>query len=98
MSDEEANEFYADPENQRTAPGPAVRPPRPSLGGSIPVRFSPAMVEAIKRLADAEGLTVSAWVRRSVDGELSRCSGVGDQPTDVADELERLARRLRTSA
>ncbi len=85
MSDEEANEFYADPENQRTAPGPAVRPPRPSLGGSIPARLPPATVEAIKRLADAEGLTVSAWVRRSVDQELSRCSGAGQQGTDIAE-------------
>lgn len=43
------------------------------------------MVEAIKRLADAEGLTVSAWVRRSVDEELFRCSGADEQVTDAAE-------------
>lgn len=99
MSDAEAADFYADPANQGVAPGPAVRPPRPkALGGSIPVRFPPSSVEAIKRLADADGMTVSGWVRRAVDAELRRRQGTGTQQAEVAEELERLARQLRASA
>lgn len=99
MSDAEAADFYADPANQGVAPGPAVRPPRPkALGGSIPVRFPPSSVEAIKRLADADGMTVSGWVRRAVDAELRRREGTATRRAEVAEELERLARQLRASA
>jgi hypothetical protein len=99
MSDVEASDFYADPANQGVAPGPAVRPPRPkALGGSIPVRFPPSSVEAIKQLADADGVTVSGWVRQVVDAELRRRQGTATQRADVAEELERLARQLRASA
>jgi len=99
MDDAEAADFYADPANQRVASGPAVRPPRPkALGGSIPIRFPPSTVEAVKLLADADGLTVSEWVRRAVDAELTRRQGVQRKRVDVADELERLARQLRASA
>jgi hypothetical protein len=49
-------------------------------------------------LADADGLTVSEWVRRVVDAELRRRQGAIRKRVDVADELERLARQLRASA
>ena len=99
MSDAEANEFYADPANQAVESGPAVRPPRPkALGASIPVRFPLSSVEAIKQLADADGVTVSGWVRRAVEAELKRRQGLATQRADVAEELERLARQLRASA
>ena len=99
MSDAEAADFYADPANQGVAPDPAVHPPRPkALGGSIPIRFPPSSVEAIKRLADADGVTVSGWVRKVVDAELRRRQGTATQRADVAEELERLARQLRASA
>ena len=99
MSDAQATEFYADPANQAVASGPAVRPPRPkALGGSIPVRFPPSSVEAIKQLADADGVTVSGWVRRAVEAEVKRRQGAATQRADVAEELERLARQLRASA
>jgi hypothetical protein len=55
-------------------------------------------VEAIKRLADADGMTVSGWVRRAVDAELRRREGSATQRAEVAEELERLARQLRASA
>lgn len=98
LNDDEANEFYADRTNQRVTPGSAVRPPRPGLGGSMLVRFPTATVEVIKRLADAKGLMVSAWVRRSVERDLARHSDAGNERTDVATELERLACQQRTSA
>jgi hypothetical protein len=98
MSDAEAADFYADPANQRVAPGPAVRPPRPrALGGAIPIRFPPSTVEAVKVAADAEGMTVSQWVRRVVDAELERLKGSPKERVDVANELERLARHLRAT-
>lgn len=99
MNDAEAADFYADPANQQIAPGPAVRPPRPkALGGSIPIRFPPSAVAAVKVLADADGLTVSEWVRRVVGAELKRREGSSGERIDVADELERLVRHLRAPA
>jgi hypothetical protein len=99
MDDAEAADFYADPANQQLASGSAVRPPRSkALGGSIPIRFPPNTVEDVKLLADADGLTVSEWVRRVVDAELRRRQGAIRKRIDVADELERLARQLRASA
>lgn len=98
MGDAEAADFYADPTNQGVATGPAIRPPRPKvLGGSIPVRFPPNLVETIKRMADTDGVTVSEWVRRAVDFELRRRQGAPTQREEVAEELERLARQLRSA-
>lgn len=42
------------------------------LSSHVPVRFSPEMIEAVKRLADEDGLTVSSWIRGLVSTELER--------------------------
>ena len=35
--------------------------------------------ERIKALADDDGLTVPAWIRRAIDRELDRESGIGEE-------------------
>jgi hypothetical protein len=96
MSDAEAADFYADPANQEVDPTRVVRP-RP-LGDSLPVRFPLGMLERVRGAADAEGVTVSEWVRQAVaDALAQREHGDGDKTT-IARELERLARKLRRSA
>lgn len=71
MADRQAYEFYADPANQVPA-GPPVRRTRGRLSATVPVRFPEAMIEAIKRLADRDGVTVSSWIRRLVAREVMR--------------------------
>lgn len=71
MDDRAAAEFYADPDNVRA--GQNVTPSvKRGLGGHIPVRFPPEMVEQIKLVAQQDGVTVSTWIRRLVANELVR--------------------------
>ncbi len=65
-------EFYADPANQVPA-GPAQRrkASRRPLTGHVPVRFDDKTIAAVKERAEAEGMTVSAWIRRLVARELA---------------------------
>lgn len=44
----------------------------PELTGHVSIRFPPDMIAAAKRLAAAEGMTVSAWIRREVEREAAR--------------------------
>lgn len=83
--DERAVDFYADPANQVSA-GPARRltSPRRPLTGHMPVRFDDATIAAVKERADANGMTVSAWIRRLVDRELAP---VDTPPTSDGDAL-----------
>lgn len=66
-----ANDFYAQPENQRPA-GPAVKRGRAGLSSHVPVRFSPEVIALVKLIAEREGMTVSGWIRRLVEREVQR--------------------------
>jgi hypothetical protein len=71
MDPTEAQQFYADPENQVPA-GQAYRRTGPRLSATVPVRFPQAVIDAVKRLADRDGVTVSSWIRRLVTEEMMR--------------------------
>lgn len=77
MDARQAQDFYADPENQVPA-GPAHQRTGPRLSATVPVRFPRAIIDAVKRLADQDGVTVSSWIRRLVTREVMR-----RQPTSV---------------
>lgn len=62
--------FYADPENQ-TPQGPARRRRR-TLTATVPVRFPEETLEEIRRRAESDDRSVSAWIRRAVERELKR--------------------------
>jgi hypothetical protein len=96
MSDEEAADFYADPANQTFDPTRVVRA-RP-LADSLPIRFPIDLLEHVRRAADAEGVTVSEWVRQAVAEQLAQRDQETGDTTTIARELERLARKLRRSA
>jgi hypothetical protein len=70
MTPEEEYEFYGKPENQVPQGAPRRRAPR--LGTPIPVRFPAAVLEQIKRRAEADDRSVSSWIRRAVERELGR--------------------------
>ncbi len=90
MTDQEAAEFYADAEHQ--ALGPRVVSRR-ALASSIPVRFPPDIVAAVKSVADTEGVTVSEWIRRAVTAALSARTD-DDDPASIVDDLRRDLDRL----
>jgi len=63
--------FYEDSANLEPA-GPARRRQRPALSSFVPVRFTPEMIADVKLLAAADGMTVSAWIRKAVRSEIAR--------------------------
>ncbi|MGH2915635.1 MAG: CopG family transcriptional regulator [Solirubrobacteraceae bacterium] len=65
---DEEHAFYAQPENQRPQ-GPARRR-RQALTEMVPVRFAPEQLAEVRRAAEAEDRSVSAWIRRAVVHEL----------------------------
>jgi len=69
MNDAEAFEFYNDPANLVPA-GPAHRRKARPLTQHVPVRFPAATIEQVKQLAEADGMTVSAWIRNVVERSL----------------------------
>lgn len=76
-------EFYADPANQvPTGPAQRRKAPRRPLTGHVPVRFDDKTIAAVKERAEAEGMTVSAWIRRLVARELSPV----ETPTSGSDD------------
>jgi hypothetical protein len=71
MSEARAHEVYADPEHL-AASGPGRRREGPMKSGMIPVRFAPDVVDAVKRFAAQDGVTVSTWIRQLVGTEIQR--------------------------
>jgi predicted HicB family RNase H-like nuclease len=70
MTPDEEYEFYARPENQDPQGPPRRR--RSRLGAPVPVRFPPELLAEVRRAADADDRSVSAWIRRAVEHELRR--------------------------
>lgn len=70
MTPDEEHDFYAKPSNQEPQVLPLRRTKR--LTAPIPVRFPPELLAEVKRRADADDRSVSAWIRRAVEHELSR--------------------------
>lgn len=96
-SDAGAFAYYDDPENRRPAPDAEVRRRRPLsrkvLDNHVPVRFSADTIAQIREVAAAEGLSVSAWIRRLVDRELAR-QGAEEAPPGSRAALATARRAL----
>lgn len=69
MTREQEYDFYAKAENQRPQ-GPACR--RGALTEMVPVRFPPDVLDEVRRRAERDDRSVSAWIRRAVECELHR--------------------------
>lgn len=71
MTPDEEYAFYAQPENQEPQGPPRRR--RPSrFTEVVPVRFPTELLEEVRRHADADDRSLSAWIRRAVEHELRR--------------------------
>jgi hypothetical protein len=95
MSDAAASDHYSDPANREPAVGrPRRRQARP-LTQHVPVRFSAQTIEQVRRVAGADGMTISAWIRRAVDRELRQQGPVaaeGEATLDARTAIRRLER------
>jgi hypothetical protein len=61
----------------------------------VPVRFPAETIEQVKRIADDDGMTVSAWIRRTVERALrQRMAGDAEQ-TAGGDETRLMVERLQ---
>jgi len=72
MTPQQGYDHYTRAENQEPQ-GPARR--RSQLTEVVPVRFAPETLEAVRGRADADDRSVSAWIRRAVEHELSQQTG-----------------------
>ncbi len=68
--DEKAAEFYADPANRSSAAKQPTRRKTQGLTTHVPIRFRPESLEALKQLANDDGMTVSGWVRHLCEREI----------------------------
>ena len=73
MTPEQENAFYADPDNQ-TPQGPPVRR-QAKLSEPVPVRFPEDLLGEVRNRAAADDRSVSNWIRRAVEHELTRGAG-----------------------
>ena len=93
--DTEAFEHYDAPARREPAPGQPQRRPGRALTEHVPVRFPAATIEAVRQLAETDGMTVSAWIRRAVEvaarGRTSAPTGDSAESNEQAhDVVERL--------
>lgn len=51
------------------------RPGRPAVGEPVQIRLPAAMLAAIDRLAGAEGVTRSQWVRQALAARIAAAKG-----------------------
>ncbi len=72
MSDEEAAEYYRQPEHQEPASAPARRRSTPGLSEHVPIRFRPDVIANVRILAAKDQKTVSTWIRDVVEREVNR--------------------------
>lgn len=70
MTPDEEYAYYSRAENQEPQ-GPARRR-RTRLSAPVPVRFPPELLAEVRRAADADDRSVSAWIRRAVEHELRK--------------------------
>jgi hypothetical protein len=64
------HELYKDPEYQRPQ-GPG-RKRASKLTDIVPVRFPAEVLDEVRRRAQADDRSVSSWIRRAVDNELTK--------------------------
>jgi hypothetical protein len=97
MSDRDAFDYYDDPNNREPAEGPPQRRRGRALTEHVPVRFPASTVTTVRELAEADGMSVSAWIRHTVEREVVRRTGPGlpaETQTDARAAVDRLRQDL----
>ena len=68
MTPDEEYDYYAQPDNQ--APQGPARRRQPRLSEMVPVRFTPELLDKIRRQAQVDDRSLSSWIRRAAEHEL----------------------------
>jgi hypothetical protein len=93
--DAKAFDYYDDPaRREATTARPRRRPDRP-LTEHVPVRFPAETIDEVRRLAEADGMTVSAWIRRAVDRTVRRQVGTDMEPVEGREHTRIVVERLQ---
>jgi hypothetical protein len=71
MTEEEAYEFYKNPDNLTTT-GRVYEVPKSVLSRHVPIRFRPQTIAKAKAIAQRDGMTVSSWIRGVIEREVER--------------------------
>ena len=69
MTPEQEFEFYCRPENQQPQGRPVRR--RGRMSDPVPVRLPPELLERVRKAAEDDDRSISAWIRRAVERELA---------------------------
>ena len=69
MTPDQEYEFYERPENQEPQGKPVRR--RGRMSDPVPVRLPPELLERVRKAAEDDDRSVSAWIRRAVEHELA---------------------------
>ena len=70
MSDADAFDYYDDATHCEPATGEPHRRGARTLARHVAVRFPAETVEAVRPLAQSDGMSVSAWIRHAVDSAI----------------------------
>lgn len=95
MTDADAFEHYEDPAKREPAPGPPRRRPARPLTRHVPVRFPAETIEQVRTLAEADGMTVSAWIRRAVERALRQRGAAGLDQVEGEEDARAVVERLQ---
>ena len=94
--DAEAFEHYDDPARREPTPGRPRRRPDRALTEHVPVRFPAATIEAVRQFAEADGMTVSACIRRAVESAArGRTSALSGESAESNEQAHLVVERLR---
>ena len=69
MTPEQEYDYYAEVDNQQPQGPPRRR--RSRLSEMVPVRFTPELLDEIRRRAEADDRSLSSWIRRAAEHELT---------------------------
>lgn len=72
MTPEQEYDYYADADNQQPQGPPLRRQSR--LSEIVPVRFPSDLLDEIRRRAEADDRSLSSWIRRAAEHELSNAA------------------------
>ena len=94
--DTQAFEHYDEPALREPAHGHPRRRPDRALTEHVPVRFPAVSIEAVRKLAEADGMTVSAWIRRAVESALrARTPAPAGESAEANEQAQAVVQRLR---
>jgi hypothetical protein len=61
----------------------------------VPVRFPAETIDHVRRVAEADGMTVSAWIRRAVERTLRQHGAVPAQSPTAEEDARVVVDRLQ---